>query len=112
MKRLLLGACVLAALATAASAQTWDDPSGRSPIIYNLKGQEVAVIQHPTDRAGEPGFVVLPTHKFLGLGYYDIAIPASSLRPRPQGGWLTDITNDEFPYIPPTPPRYFQPSGV
>jgi hypothetical protein len=112
MKNLLLGACLLAALGTAASAQPWDDPSGRSPIIYNLKGQEVAVIQRPTERGGEPGYIVQPTQKYLGLGYYDIAIPASTLRPRARGGWLTNITNDEFPFIPPTPPRFFRPSGV
>jgi len=112
MKLLLATSAVLAALTGAASAQYHEDWRDRSPIIYNFKGQEVAVIQRPTSRGGEPGFIVQPTQKYLGLGYYNIAIPASALRPRARGGWVTSITNDEFPNIPPTPPRFFRSSGL
>lgn len=108
--RLLLATCAVFACTMGAAVSAQAQP--RSPIIYNLAGDEVAVIKANTMRGGEPGFIVQPTHKYTGLGYYDIAIPASAVRPRQRGGWVTDITIDEFAYIPPTDDRFFWPSGI
>ena len=81
----------------------------RSPIIYNSVGNQIGVIRrlNPDGSA-----IVQPSSKTLGLGYYHIAIAAENLKPRARGGWQTDLTNDEIPYIPPVSKRrYWQPSG-
>jgi hypothetical protein len=81
----------------------------RSPIIYNAAGNQVGVIRQMNP---DGSVIVLPSSKTLGLGYYRIAIAAENLRPRARGGWETDLTNDEIPYIPPiSPRRFWQPSG-
>ena len=82
----------------------------RSPIIYNSVGNQIGVIRelNPDGSA-----IVQPSAKTLGLGYYHIAIAAQNLKPRARGGWETDLTNDEIPYIPPiSKRRYWQPSGL
>jgi hypothetical protein len=81
----------------------------RSPIVYNAAGYQVGVIRQTRPNGS---VIVLPSSKTLGLGYYHIAIAPENLRPRARGGWETDLTNDEIPYIPPVSPRRFwQPSG-
>jgi hypothetical protein len=82
---------------------------GRSPIIYNSVGNQIGVIRelNPDGSA-----LVQPSAKTLGLGYYNIVLAAQNLKPRARGGWVTDLTNDEIPYIPPVSKRrYWQPSG-
>ena len=82
---------------------------GRSPIIYNSVGNQIGVIREMNP---DGSAIVQPSAKTLGLGRYRIAIASDNLKPRARGGWQTDLTNDEIPYIPPVSPRrYWQPSG-
>jgi hypothetical protein len=103
MRKLLpLCAVVLCALGTVARADE------RSPVVYNLRGHMVGVIQ---STAPNGDTIMLPSKATLDLGYYDVAIPAQALRPRPAGGWETLLTNDQIAYLPPVPHRFWQASG-
>lgn len=96
---LLLAAALLAA--TPVFAQGFADAlRGRNPIIYNANENEVGVIQRPARIEGVESAVVLPTQKYLDLGYYDIAIPAWALKPRPAGGWYTSLSNQQLASLP------------
>jgi len=104
MRKFLLALTAFAALLVIST-----EVLARSPIIYNSVGNQIGVIRqlNPDGSA-----IVQPSAKTLGLGYYRIAIKAENLRPRARGGWQTDLTNDEIPYIPPVSKRrYWQPSG-
>lgn len=91
----------LALTATAAAAQSFPEAvRARNPIIYNGQENEVGVIRHTIRIAGQDSAVVLPTQKYLDLGYYDIAIPAWALKPRPAGGWYTSLSNKQLAEIP------------
>ena len=80
----------------------------RSPIVYNFRGDEVGVIQHETPNGD---VIMLPTKGTLDLGYYDVSVPSQALHPRPAGGWVTTLTNDQIAFLPPVPYRFFWPSG-
>ena len=80
----------------------------RSPIVYNHQGREVGVIQR---MASNGDTVMLPTQGTLGLGYYDVMMPAAMLKPRPRGGWETTMSNQDIAFLPPVPHRFFMPSG-
>lgn len=54
---------------------------------------------------------MLPTTATLDLGYYDVRVPQSALRPRPAGGWEIALTNQQIAYLPPVPHRFFMASG-
>jgi len=95
-------ALVLAAL-SAAQAQE------RNPIVYNQRGDEVGVIQFMKPNGDA---IMLPTPKILGLGYYNVVMPATLLRPRARGGWETSMSNEAIAFLPPIPPRFFMPSGI
>ncbi len=114
--RILLPAIVLALILPAEAQSFRDAVATRNPIIWNSQENEVGVIHGVTSRGGETAAIVQPTQKFIDLGYYDIAIPASALRPRPRGGWYTSIPTDQLANIPPYTesgrPRFFQRSGV
>ncbi|HWY65963.1 MAG TPA: hypothetical protein VNX61_12185 [Rhizomicrobium sp.] len=81
---------------------------GRSPIIYNLEGYEVGVIE---DLKTNGDALVLPTKATVDLGYYKVIMPAASLRPRSRGGWETSMTTHDMEFLPPVTPRFFMPSG-
>ena len=81
---------------------------GRSPIIYNLAGYEVGVIE---DLKTNGDALVLPTKATVDLGYYKVIMPAASLRPRSRGGWETSMTVHDLEFLPPVTPRFFMPSG-
>jgi hypothetical protein len=81
---------------------------GRSPIIYNLAGYEVGVIE---DLKTNGDALVLPTKATVDLGYYKVIMPAASLRPRSRGGWETSMTTHDMEFLPPVTPRFFMPSG-
>jgi hypothetical protein len=103
-KFLLRVAVALLALGFIPSARAQD----RSPIVYNFRGDEVGVIQ----RAAPNGdAIMLPTKGTLDLGYYDVSVPSRALHPRPAGGWVTTLSNDQIAFLPPVPYRFFQPSG-
>lgn len=111
MKKTLTTLFASCLVSSAADAMDRTDRE-RSPIIWNSVGNEVAVIKGRSWRFG-PDFVVIhPTGKFLGLGRYQVVMPVDALRPRAQGGWETSISDDDFPYLPPEVPQYFQPSGT
>jgi len=101
-KLALMGA--IAALISALPVQAQD----RNPIVYNHEGNEVGVIQsiRPNGDA-----IMLPTQATLDLGYYDVVMPASMLRPRARGGWETTMNNQQIAFLPPVPHRFFMPSG-
>lgn len=80
----------------------------RSPIVYNHQDNEVGVIQKIMPNGDA---LMLPTHATLGLGYYDVVMPAKQLRPRARGGWETTMTNEQIAFLPPVPHRFFMPSG-
>jgi hypothetical protein len=80
----------------------------RSPIIYNLAGYEVGVIE---DLRTNGDALVLPTKATVDLGYYKVIMPAASLRPRGRGGWETSMTTHDMEFLPPVAPRFFMPSG-
>ncbi|HEY2011301.1 MAG TPA: hypothetical protein VGH23_20090 [Rhizomicrobium sp.] len=103
-KILFASATSLAALAAAAPVQAED----HSPIVYNRAGNEVGVIQaiKPNGDA-----VMLPTQATLDLGYYDVTMPAASLKPRERGGWMTTMNNEQIAFLPPVSRRFFMPSG-
>jgi hypothetical protein len=103
MKKLLQCAVVLCALATPALAE-----DERSPIVYNLRGHMVGVIQRD---APNGDVIMLPSKATLDLGYYDVAVPRQALRPRARGGWETTLTNDQIAYLEPVPHQFFMPSG-
>lgn len=98
-------------LATLGSAQAWED-SQRNSTIWNAMENQVAVLKGPSRQYGENYVVVHPTKKWSGLGRYQVVMPKDALRPRAKGGWYTAVTIDEFPYLPPEVPQYFQPSGT
>lgn len=77
-------------------------------IIYDHSGNEVGVIQR---QAAGGGYIVLPTQGTLGLGYYDIVIPADLMRRRPSGGWETALTHEQLASFRPTDDRFWQSSG-
>jgi 5-formyltetrahydrofolate cyclo-ligase len=99
-------ACMIAvaALAAALPVQAQD----RNPIVYNHQGNEVGVIQSIKPNGDA---VMLPTQATLDLGYYDVVMPATMLRPRARGGWETSMTNEDIAFLPPVPHRFFMPSG-
>jgi len=100
---------LLAVLALAVPLAISTEAPARSPIIYNAVGNQIGVIRQMNP---DGSAIVQPSAKTLGLGYYHIAIAAQNLKPRARGGWETDLTNDEIPYIPPVSKRRFwQPSG-
>ncbi len=99
----LLSACV----AIPALAMTPE----RSPIVWNSMENEVAVIKGSSERLGRDYVVIQPTQKFLDLGRYEVVMPSAALRPREKGGWYTSVSDNDFPYLPPEVPQYFQPSG-
>jgi hypothetical protein len=105
----LLSCAALIVLGTAAHAQSVADISVADTIVYNRAGNEIGVIRGEAD--GGKAFVVLLSEATLGLGYYKVAIPRATMRPRPAGGWVTMMSNDALAYLPPTDHRYFQPSG-
>jgi len=105
MKKLLQCAVVLCALGSLAPALAEEE---RSPIVYNLRGHMVGVIQGD---APNGDVIMLPSKATLDLGYYDVAIPRQALRPRARGGWETTLTNDQIPYLEPVPHQFFMPSG-
>jgi hypothetical protein len=102
--KFLLAAGLAALCATAAQAQ----PGDPDTIVYNRMGNEVGVIQ---SRPDSHTFIVQPTRATLDLGYYEVAMPAQAMRPRPNGGWVTLMTNEQIAFLRPTDDRYFQPSG-
>jgi hypothetical protein len=104
VKLAFLGCTALIALGTAAQAQ-----SAADSIIYNRLGNEVGIIRSEAD--GGKTFIVQLSKATLDLGYYKVAIPREALRPRPDGGWVTPMSNEALAYLPPTDHRYFQPSG-
>jgi hypothetical protein len=83
-------------------------PDSPESIIYDHSGNEVGVIQRQTPSGG---FIVLPTQGTLGLGYYDIMIPADMMRRRPSGGWETTLTHEQLASFRPTDDRFWQSSG-
>lgn len=103
-KILFASATSLAALAAAAPVQAED----HNPIVYNLAGNEVGVIQS-TRPNGDA--IMLPTQATVDLGYYDVTMPAASLKPRERGGWVTTMNNEQIAFLPPVHPRFFMPSG-
>jgi len=109
MRKSLIAAALC--LSCLGSAQAYEN-SGRSTTIWNAMENQVAVLKGPSHRLGENYVVVHPTKKWSGLGRYQVVMPRDALRPRAKGGWYTDITIDEFPYLPPEVPQYFQPSGT
>ena len=110
MKRftqIAFGALLLAGATTAAAVPA-DQAQGRSPVVYNLRGNEIGVIQ-----GIKPGgdVVMLPTQGTLDLGYYGVVMPATMLRPRERGGWETTMSDHDIAFLPPVPYRLFMPSG-
>ena len=101
---LLRSAVAVLALGFIPSAQAQD----RSPIVYNFRGDEVGVIQRETPNGDA---IMLPSKGTLDLGYYDVAVPSRTLHPRPAGGWVTTLTNEQIAFLPPVPYRFFWPSG-
>ena len=95
-------ALVLAAI-SAAQAQE------RNTIVYNRRGDEVGVIESMRPNGDA---IMLPTPGTLGLGYYDVVMPATMLRPRARGGWVTLMSNEAIAFLPPIPRRFFMPSGI
>ncbi len=91
-----------------ACAAPADRAQERSPIVYNLRGNEIGVIQR-TKPNGDA--VMLPTQGTLDLGYYDVVMPATMLRPRKHGGWETTMSDYDIAFLPPVPHRFFMPSG-
>jgi len=83
-------------------------PDSSESIIYDHSGNEVGVIQR---QAAGGGYIVLPTQGTLGLGYYDIVIPADLMRRRPSGGWETALTHEQLASFRPTDDRFWQSSG-
>jgi len=53
----------------------------------------------------------LPTQGTLGLGYYDIVIPADMMHRRAGGGWETALTHKQLALFRPTDDRFWQSSG-
>jgi hypothetical protein len=80
-----------------------------SPIIYNLAGYEVGVIR---DIKPNGDALVLPTKATVDLGYYNVIMPAGTLRPRARGGWETTMNIHDIAFLPPVPYRFFMPSGL
>jgi len=80
----------------------------RSPIVYNQAGYMVGVIQ---DMQPNGDALVLPTKATVDLGYYNVVMPAKTLRPRARGGWETSLGIHEIQFLPPVPRRFFMPSG-
>lgn len=80
----------------------------RSPIVWNTDDSEVGVIQRFTP---DGNAIMLPTTATLDLGYYDVRVPQSALRPRLAGGWEIVLTNQQIAYLPPVPHRFFMASG-
>ena len=99
------GMAALLAFAAISTAQGQE----RSPIVYNHQGNEVGVIQR-TRPNGDA--VMLPTQATLGLGYYDVVMPARMLNPRDGGGWETSMSNQAIAFLPPVTKRFFMPSGI
>jgi hypothetical protein len=81
----------------------------RSPVVYNLAGYQVAVIDSIKPNGDA---LVLPTKANIDLGYYKVVFPADRIRPRARGGWETTLTISEIQYLPPDPYRFFTPSGT
>jgi len=82
----------------------------RSPTVYNSVGNQVGVIR---GFAPDGAAIVQPSPMTLGLGRYKVFIPRENLKPRDQGGWVTDLTNDQMAYLPPiSPRRFWMASGV
>ena len=105
--KIALGALLLAGATTAVAAPA-AQAQERSPIVYNLRGDEVGVIQSIKPNGDA---VVLPTQMTLDLGYYNVVMPATSLRPRERGGWETTMSDHDIAFLPPVPHRFFMPSG-
>ena len=91
-----------------ACAASADQAQERSPIVYNLPGDEIGVIQRIKPNGDA---VMLPTQGTLDLGYYDVVMPATMLRPRERGGWETTMSDHDIAFLPPVPHRFFMPSG-
>ena len=81
----------------------------RSPVIYNLAGYQVGVIDSIKPNGDA---LVLPTKANIDLGYYKVIFPADRIRPRTRGGWETTMTISDIQYLPPEPYRFFTPSGT
>src|SRR5579863_4789313 len=106
-RQIAFGALLLAG-ATTAVAVPADQAWARSPVVYNLRGNEIGVIQ----RIKPDGDVIMvPTQGTLDLGYYDVVMPATMLRPRERGGWETIMSDHDIAFLPPVPYRFFMPSG-
>lgn len=89
-------------------------PSGaqaqeRSPVVYNHQGNMVGVIQFMKPNGDA---IMLPTPATVGLGYYDVVMPAAALMPRARGGWETSMNNEAIAFLPPVSRRFFMPSGI
>jgi hypothetical protein len=106
MHRTVLKAGAIALVLAAISAAQAQE---RNPIVYNLRGNEVGVIE---SRKPNGDAIMLPTPGTLGLGYYDVVMPATVLRPRARGGWETSMSNEAIAFLPPIPRRFFMPSGI
>lgn len=96
---------IVLALAATSGARAQE----RSPIVYNHQGNMVGVIQSTTPNGDA---IMLPTPATVGLGYYNVVMPAAMLRPRARGGWETLMNNEQIAFLPPVPPRFFMPSGI
>jgi len=86
MKKLL---CLAAfcAIATVVEADN-------SPIVYNRAGDEIGLIaRHRDDKV-----VLLPQPR-TGIGQEALLIPASAVKPRPEGGWITSLTVDQLGHM-------------
>jgi hypothetical protein len=106
MSRIALKAGAVALVLAAISAAQAQE---RNPIVYNLRGDEVGVIESMRPNGDA---IMVPTPMALGLGYYDVVMPAAMLRPRARGGWVTLMSNEAIAFLPPIPPRFFMPSGI
>lgn len=103
-KTLLTCPIALTVLMAISAAQAQE----RSPIVYNLQGYEVGVIENI-----KPGgdALMLLTNAKLGLAYSKVNMPATTLRPRTRGGWETTMSDYDIAFLPPVPYRFFMPSG-
>jgi hypothetical protein len=104
MKHLLPTITIISGLFLMPAIAQPDSPES----IYDKSGNEVGVIQRQTPSGG---IIVLPTQGTLGLGYYDILIPADMMHRRTGGGWETALTHEQLALFRPTDDRFWQSSG-